>query len=79
MGDVGELLDRTKFNYEGDQIYAFKPHAERFLCFFMQGRKIIITNAFRKKQQKLPQKEKDIALKRKTDYEKRNKEGHYYG
>jgi hypothetical protein len=78
MGDVGELRDKTKFNYEGDQIYAFKIHAERFLCFFIQGKKIIVTNAFKKKQQKLPKKEKDIALNNKVDYEKRIKEGCYY-
>jgi len=78
IGDVGELRDKTKFNYEGDKIYAFKPNAERFLCFFVQGKKIIVTNAFRKKQQKLPLKEKEIALRSKADYEKRVKEGSYY-
>jgi phage-related protein len=64
IGDVGELQDKTKFNYEGDQIYAFKPQAERFLCFFTYGKKIVVTHAFRKKQQKLPKKEKNIALQR---------------
>ncbi len=78
MGDIGEIRDKTKFNYEGDRIYAFKPNAERFLCFFMYGRKIVVTNAFRKKKQKLPEKEKNIALKYKADYEKRVKGGRYY-
>ena len=78
MGDVGEIRDKTKFNYEGDQIYAFKPDAERFLCFFMRGKKIIVTNAFRKKQQKLPQREKEAALKSKENYEQRIKKGDYY-
>jgi hypothetical protein len=40
----------TKFNYEGDHIYAFKPNPDRFLCFIYVGNKIIVTNAFRKKQ-----------------------------
>ena len=69
MGDVGEIKDKTKFNYEGDQIYAFKPQPERYLCFFIEGQKIIVTNAFRKKQQKLPISEKNKALKCKKEYE----------
>src|SRR5690348_4701607 len=58
FGDMGEIKDKTKFNYEGDQLYVFKPKPDRFLCFFFKGNKIIITSAFRKKQQKLPANEK---------------------
>jgi hypothetical protein len=78
IGDVGEIKDTTKFNYEGDKIYAFKPKPDRFLCFFFEGKKIIVTNAFRKKQPKLPVNEKSKALDNKKDYEKRVKEGKYY-
>lgn len=78
MGDSGEIKDTTKFNYEGDQIYAFKPKPDRFLCFFYVGKKIIVSNAFRKKQQKLPENEKTRATKSKSDYENRVKRGDYY-
>ncbi len=78
MGDAGEIKDKTKFNFEGDQIYAFKPKPQRFLCFFFTGKKIILTNAFCKKQQKLPVNEKQKAIKCKTDYEKRVSKGGYY-
>lgn len=78
MGDAGEIKDKTKFNFEGDQIFAFKPKPQRFLCFFFTGKKIIITNAFFKKQDKLPKNEKEKALKYKSDYEKRNDQGGYY-
>lgn len=78
MGDAGEIKDTTKFNNEGDRLYAFKPKPDRFLCFFYIGKKIIITNAFRKKQQKLPKIEKERALKFKSDYETRVKKGAYY-
>jgi len=78
MGDFGKINDSTKFNNEGDQIYAFKPQPERFLCFFVCNKKIIITNGFRKKQQKLPQNEKERALLCKQDYQKRLKAGTYY-
>lgn len=78
IGDSGELRDKTKFNFEGDKIYAFKPQPFRFLCFFFDGKKIIVTNAFHKKQQKLPKNEKERALNLKTDYETRVKRGNYY-
>ena len=78
MGDLGEIRNKTKFRNEGDKIYAFKPQPDRFLCFFMKGKKIIVTNAFEKKSQKLPKKEKDKALKLKKDYQSRLNEGIYY-
>ncbi len=52
MGDGGQIRNKEKFRSEGEKIYAFKPQPHRFLCFFFDGAKIIITNAFEKKQQK---------------------------
>lgn len=54
MGDQGKIFDETKFRNEGDKIYAFKPQPDRYLCSFFRGKKIIVTNAFTKKTQKLP-------------------------
>lgn len=78
MGNVGEIKNKTKFRNEGDKIYAFKPQPHRFLCFFFTGKKIIVTNAFHKKTDKLPKNEKDKALKIKNNYETRVKRGDYY-
>ena len=78
MGDAGEIKDKTKFMYEGDKIYAFKPQPDRFLCFFFTEQKIVVTNAFRKKQTKLPTNEKERALKIRNNYMKRVKAGDYY-
>lgn len=78
IGSVGEIKNKTKFNYEGDKIYTFKPQPHRFLCFFFEGKKIIVTNAFHKKTDKLPQNQKDKALMIKKDYESRIKRGSYY-
>lgn len=78
MGNHGKIFDQTKFRYEEDRIYAFKPQPDRYLCFFFRGKKIIITNAFMKKTQKLPQGEKDQALKARDNFERRIKEGTYY-
>jgi len=78
MGDFGIIRNQQKFNAEGDQIYAFKPMPHRFLSFFFVGSKIIVTNAFEKKQQKLPLREKAKALSYRHDYEMRVKKGSYY-
>lgn len=78
MGDLGKINDITKFRNEGDQIYAFKPKPDRFLCFFACKGKIIITNAFCKKQHKLPKVEKEKALLAKGSYDVRLKKGTYY-
>ena len=78
MGDFGKILNIEKFRYEGDQIFEFKPTPDRFLCCFVIGSKIIVTNAFEKKQQKLPPKEKQKALKYREDYLKRIAKGTYY-
>ena len=78
MGDHGRIHDKRKFRNEGDKIYAFKPQPHRFLCFFVEGKKIIITNAFWKKQDKLPKGEKERALNCMADYQKRVQEDTYY-
>lgn len=78
MGDIGKILNIEKFRNEGDQIFEFKPAPDRFLCCFVIGSKIIVTNAFEKKQQKLPLREKQKALKYRTDYLNRIAEGTYY-
>lgn len=79
IGDHGKINNKEKFRNEGDDIYAFKADQERFLSFFMKGKKIIVAHAFRKKSQLLPPKEKDIAIKRKDDYIQRCEKGEYYG
>lgn len=78
IGNVGVINNITKFRNEGDKIYAFKPQPHRFLCFFFEGQKIIVTSGFHKKTDKLPENEKKRALKIKKDYEKRVKRGDYY-
>lgn len=79
LGDIGHIQNKEKFRREGDKIYAFKPKLHRFLCFFFTGGKVIITNAFTKKQDKLPPREKERALKCTKDYAQRVKADSYYG
>jgi len=75
MGDFGKILDTTKFRNEGDGIYAFKPQPDRFLSFFTDDKKIIVTNGFLKKTEKLPKNEKDLAIKFRNDYFERKTGG----
>ena len=78
MGEVGKILNIEKFRNEGNGIYAFKPQPDRFLCFFAKGNKIIITNGFIKKSDKLPKSEKEKALRYMKDYLERTENDIYY-
>ena len=75
MGDFGKIYDKTKFTYEGDKIYAFKAQPDRYLSFFTKNKKLIVTNAFWKKTQKMPRNEKELALKHMTEYDSRGSGG----
>jgi hypothetical protein len=48
------------------------------LCFFFDGTRVIVVNAYQKKTAKMPSGEKQRALKAKADYIKRCKQGSYY-
>jgi phage-related protein len=75
MGDFGKIYDKTKFTYEGGKIYAFKPQPDRYLSFFTKNKKIIVTNAFWKKTQKMPRNEKELAVKNMNEYDSRGSGG----
>ena len=72
MADFGKIYDIKKFRNEGDGIFAFKPQPDRYLSFFTYGSKIIVTNGFKKKTDKLPKNEKKIAIKFREEYFNRN-------
>jgi len=63
MGDFGKISDKTKFRNEKDGIYAFKPQPDRLLAFFTKDKKIIITEGFYKKDDKLPQNIRKRSIK----------------
>src|SRR5262245_24181916 len=78
LANTGKIRNEEKFRYEGNQIYAFKPAPDRFLCFFYENAKVIVTNAYLKKMDKMPPREKIRAVNAKTDYIKRCGKGVYY-
>ena len=78
MGDIGHIKNKEKFRNEDQKIYAFKPKPDRFFCFFFVGSKIIITNAYEKKTDKLSPEEHKKAMLAQQDYITRCKQGIYY-
>jgi len=80
LAEEGRLFDETKFRLvdKKQKIYEFKPMADRFFNFFYEGKRIIITNAYRKKGQKVDSRELARAISLKKDYEWRVKGGAYY-
>ena len=80
MAEAGKIFDITKFRLVDpkERLYEFKPLNYRFFNFFYKGRKIIITNAYMKKSQKVDRKESQKARNIKKDYARRVKEGTYY-
>jgi len=78
LGGGVPRLNKEKFRYEGNKIYAIKASQDRFLCFFFDGSKIIMTNAYEKKSAKMPKRVKEKALNARKSYKKRCQEGTYY-
>jgi phage-related protein len=45
----------------------------RIFCFFDEGKLVVLANGFQKKEQKIPKREIEKALKIKTEYENEKK------
>jgi len=73
MGDTGKIWNERKFKHlaETDQIFEFKVAADRILCFFFIGRRLVLTHGFRKTGDKTPKREIDRAEACKKDFEER--------
>ena len=56
-----------------DQIFEFKVEADRILCFFFIGRRLILTHGFMKAGDKTPKREITRAEACKKDFEERVK------
>ena len=71
ISDFGSIHDETKFRIEDRQhkIYCFKPRKDRFFCFFIKDKKIIITSGYLKQKQKLDRRELEKAIRIKNQYQ----------
>lgn len=70
MADQGKIWNERKFKHlEGsNQIFEFKSDEGRVLCFFMIGRRLILTHGFTKKGDKIPKGEIERAEMIKKDF-----------
>lgn len=80
IAECGRFFDITKFRMvdSSEKIYEFKPLGHRFFNFFYDGGKIIITNGYVKKSQRVSDKDLERAKGLKRDYIDRVKGGRYY-
>ena len=80
IAEQGQLFDPGKFRQVDpkEKIYEFKPFQYRFFSFFYEGRKIIITNGYMKKSQKISRRDLEKAKNIREDYLCRVKRGSYY-
>ena len=80
IADNGRLFDKTKFRIidPAEKIYEFKPANYRFFSFFYKEGKIIITNGYIKKSQKVSRQDLKQAISIRKDYLTRNMEERYY-
>ena len=80
IADHGRLFNKTKFRKvdSKENIFEFKPADHRFFSFFYEGKKIIITNAYMKKSQKVSKRDLEKAKNMKRTYAARLKGGNYY-
>jgi phage-related protein len=80
IAEQGKLFDITKFRQVDpkEKIFEFKPVGHRFFNFFYEGGKIIITNGYMKKSQKVSAGDLEKARNMKKDYIARVKGGVYY-
>jgi len=81
IAQAGQIFDITKFRLVDtkEKIFEFKPLQHRFFNFFYEGRRIIITNGYMKKSQKVSKRDLEKARMLKQDYIRRVKGGSYYG
>jgi len=77
LREVRNLLSAKFSKYIEQGIYELRVdtgrNAARIFYFFQVGNKILLTNGFIKKDQKMPRRELDKAIKYKKEYEGRNK------
>ena len=70
IADEGRIYDKEKFRIvdKEERIWEFKPHQNRFFCFFVKDGILVITNGYKKEGQKVEKKYLDIAIECKKDH-----------
>ena len=76
MADQGKIWNERKFKHltGSDQIFEFKSDDGRVLCFFVVGKRLVLTHGFSKKGEKTPTGEIERAEAIKKDFLTREKQ-----
>ncbi|MBI3614979.1 MAG: type II toxin-antitoxin system RelE/ParE family toxin [Candidatus Omnitrophica bacterium] len=75
LEEKGEELRRPMADYVGDKIYELRPRAHRVLYFFMLKEYAVVVHLFRKRTDRLPEREKRVALTHMQDFLRRYRQG----
>ena len=70
IADEGRIYDKEKFRIvdKEERIWEFKPHQNRFFCFFVKDGILVLTNGYKKEGQKVEKKYLNTAIEYKKDY-----------
>lgn len=76
LGDVGKIFNEQKFKHltGTDQLFEFKADQGRVLCFFLVGKRVILTHGFLKKSDKTQKGEIVRAEKIKVEFTLRSRQ-----
>ena len=69
LGTQQKFAAFSKHLAETDQIFEFKVDADRLLCFFFVGKRLILTHGFPKSGDKTPRREIERAETYKREFE----------
>ena len=75
LEERGEALRRPLADYMGGKLYELRPKAHRVLYFFMLREYAVVVHLFRKKTDQLPERERQVALRRMRDFVQRFGQG----
>lgn len=74
LEEMGEVR-RPVGDYLGQKLYELRPKQTRIIYFFMLKDHAVLLHAFRKKTNRVPDREIQIALKRMNDFISRHRKG----
>lgn len=75
LEERGETLRRPMADYLGNKLYELRPKAHRVLYFFLLKEYAVVVHLFRKRTDRVPEAEKQIALHRMRDFVQRYGKG----
>ncbi len=68
--DAGQIRNREQFKkVEGSAFFEFKKFQIRVICYFREGRRVVLTHGFTKKSEKLDKAEIGRAYRIQREYE----------